>query len=126
MLHGNELDLSLGDQMFVAEHFDDPVVVDDIAFATDRVLLPGEVVQTFDEDLNEVAPPRITVNGKPYKPGTRKVEPKNSSSGERPWWTSDDPQVWAANQARMQARGKSDNHNLVGWKGVGTSASVRY
>lgn len=79
--------------------------------------------------MPDVVAPAITINVPPSLVA-RIVPPPTVRSvvidrGERPWWMSDDPEVWRRNQDRMHVGGKSDNHNLIAWKAVGTNASAR-
>jgi len=79
------------------------------------------------EEIERAPVPNKWATPRTVKTSLRKVEGKPSyATGERPWWASDDPQVWQQNQQRMHVRDKSDNQNLIDWKGVGTNTGVRY
>lgn len=66
-----------------------------------RYTVPGAA-----DDIDEIPPYRARPTLSSYKPGTRQDESKgkNVVSGERPWWASDDPQVWQDNQERLRTR----------------------
>lgn len=107
-----------------------PVPTDLDAFVHDEhVNSPSvpDALDDIDDDVEQIPPyrqpPASVLRPRGYKPGTRVSEKKASlACGERPWWASDDPKVWADNQERMRARGKSETRNIIGWKGTGLSA----
>jgi hypothetical protein len=56
-----------------------------------------------------------------YKPGTRILNEHAPSrvTGERPWWSSEDPKVWQEKQEAFKRKGGLETRNVIGWNETG-------
>lgn len=112
------LDVGDGDDAELVHH-------DDVA--AEGLTVEADDFAGDDDEVVQAATPapasRAVAKPVSYKPGTRVIESKRRTvlTGERSWWESNDPNVWADKQTELKLRTSPDTRNILCWSETGLS-----